>query len=39
MVTEGLLDKVFKTADLDEAGSQKVREALEKFKAIEKYQA
>ncbi|MCU0734567.1 MAG: hypothetical protein MUF20_03445 [Methylotetracoccus sp.] len=37
LVAEGLLDKVYKTADLDDAGSQKVREALEKFKAIEKY--
>lgn len=39
MVAEGLLDRVYKTADLDEAGSQRVREALEKFKAVEKYHA
>lgn len=37
LVAESLLDKVYKTADLDEAGSQKVREALERFKALEKY--
>lgn len=39
LVAEGLLDKVYKTADLDEAGTRKVREALEKFRAMTKYYA
>ena len=37
LVAEGLLDKVYKAADLDEAGSQKVKEALERLKTIVKY--
>ena len=39
MVAEGLLDKVYKAAELDEAGTRKVREALEKFRAMKKYHA
>lgn len=39
LVTEGLLDKVYKNAELDEAAGRKVREALDTFKAITKYHA
>ena len=40
MVKEGLLDRVYKNTELqDEAIDQKVREALEKFKTLEKYWA
>lgn len=39
LVAEGLLDKVYKNADLDESASRKVREALEKFRDIAKYHA
>jgi len=40
MVTEGLLDRIYKNTELqDEAVDRKVREALEKFKALEKYWA
>lgn len=37
LVAEGLLDKIYKAADLDEAGARKVKEALEKFKGMKKY--
>lgn len=39
LVAEGLLDKVYKNADLDEAAGRKVRDALDTFKAIAKYHA
>jgi hypothetical protein len=39
LVAEGLLDKVYKNADLDEAAGRKVREALDTFKAMTKYHA
>ncbi len=40
MVKEGLLDRIYKNTELqDEAVDRKVREALEKFKALEKYWA
>jgi hypothetical protein len=39
IVAEGLLDKVYKAAELDDASGLKVREALEKFKALKKYHA
>jgi len=38
LVAEGLLDRVYKAADLDEKGSQTVKHALERLKGIEKYQ-
>jgi hypothetical protein len=38
LVAERLLDKVYKNTDLDEKGAQKVKDALERLKAIEKYQ-
>jgi hypothetical protein len=37
LVAEGLLDKIYKNADLDDEGSRIVKEALDGFKAIEKY--
>ncbi len=40
MVKEGLLDRIYKNTELqDEAADRRVREALEKFKALEKYWA
>lgn len=39
MVAEGLLDKVYKNAELDEETGEKVKEALERFKTIQKYWA
>ena len=32
-----LLDNIYKTADLSEDGSKKVKEALEKLKTLKKY--
>ena len=37
LVTEGLLDHVYKNNELDDANTKKVMEALEKLKTIEKY--
>lgn len=39
LVAEGLLDKVYKNSELDEAASAKVKQALDTLKAMEKYQA
>ena len=39
LVEEGLLDKVYKNTELDDAASAKVKDALAKFREIEKYQA
>jgi hypothetical protein len=39
LVTEGLLDKVYKNNELDDATNDKVQAALEALKAMEKYQA
>ncbi|GAB6066835.1 hypothetical protein JCM13664_01530 [Methylothermus subterraneus] len=40
MVREGLLDRVYKNAELqDEAVEQKVKEAFERFKGLKKYWA
>jgi hypothetical protein len=40
MVKEGLLDRVYRNTELqDEAIDQKVKEALERFKALKKYWA
>ncbi len=38
LVTEGLLDKVYKNNELDDAASAKVKAALEQFRMMEKYQ-
>ncbi|RYU57952.1 hypothetical protein EWI61_11975 [Methylolobus aquaticus] len=38
LVAEGLLDRVYKAADLDDVGSQQVKEAIGRLKSIEKYQ-
>ncbi len=37
LVAEGLLDKIYKNTELDDANTKKVTEALEKLKTIEKY--
>lgn len=37
LVVEGLLDRIYKNAELDEAATQKVKEALEQFKGLAKY--
>lgn len=39
LVAEGLLDHVYKPSELDEAGSRTVKEALEIFRFLDKYQA
>lgn len=39
LVTEGLLKKIYKNSELTETVNASVKEALEKFKHIEKYQA
>lgn len=39
LVTEGLLDKVYKNNELDEAASEKIKAALEQLKGLAKYQA
>lgn len=39
LITEGLLDKVYKNNELDDKGSKKVKGALDKFKTIKKYHA
>ena len=39
LVEEGLLDKVYKNTELDDAASAKVKDALAKFKDLKKYQA
>ena len=39
LVEEGLLDKVYKNSELDDAASAKVKDALAKFREMEKYQA
>ena len=37
LITEGLLDRIYKNTELDDANTKKVTEALEKLQAIEKY--
>ena len=37
LVSEGLLDRIYKNTEMDDANSKKVAEALEKLKTIEKY--
>ncbi len=37
LVSEGLLDRIYKNTELDDANTKKVTEALEKLKKIEKY--
>ncbi|MGR8933894.1 MAG: hypothetical protein ACU837_05825 [Gammaproteobacteria bacterium] len=37
LVAEGLLDKIYKNGELDEATSAKVKQALETLKTMEKY--
>lgn len=39
LVTEGLLDKVYKSNELDDETSRQVKAALDKFKEIKKYHA
>jgi hypothetical protein len=39
LVAEGLLDKVYKNSDLDDTNAAKVKGALDKLKAMSKYQA
>lgn len=39
LVTEGLLDRVYKPNELDDVATQKTRDALERFKLLPKYQA
>ncbi|MCI0655255.1 MAG: hypothetical protein L0Y38_00125 [Methylococcaceae bacterium] len=39
LVSEGLLDRVYKSSELDDAVSRKVKTALDKFKEIRKYHA
>lgn len=39
LVEEGLLDKVYKNSELDDATSAKVKNAIEALKNMEKYQA
>ncbi|MGR9105960.1 MAG: hypothetical protein ACU843_03420 [Gammaproteobacteria bacterium] len=39
LVTEGLLDRVYKNNELDDETSQKVKDALDKFKDLPKYHA
>jgi hypothetical protein len=37
LVEEGLLDKVYKNTELDEAANAKIQDALQKLKALDKY--
>jgi hypothetical protein len=39
LVSEKLLDRVYKPNELDDANSRKVKEAIDKLRAIKKYQA
>jgi hypothetical protein len=39
MVAEGLLEKVYKNNELDDAATTKINEAIDKLKTIEKYRA
>lgn len=39
LVAEGLLDKVYKNSELDDANAAKVKNALEALKSLQKYQA
>lgn len=39
LVTEKLLDRVYKPNELDETNSRKAKEAIDKLRAIKKYQA
>ncbi len=39
LVTEGLLDKIYKNNELDDAANAKVKDALERFKELSKYHA
>jgi hypothetical protein len=39
LVAENLLDRVYKPNELDEAHSQKVKEALDQFRTLAKYRA
>jgi ABC-type uncharacterized transport system involved in gliding motility auxiliary subunit len=38
LVTEGLLDKVYKTNELDDSNAEKIKNALNKIKTLRKYQ-
>jgi ABC-type uncharacterized transport system involved in gliding motility auxiliary subunit len=38
LVTEGLLDKVYKTNELDDSNAEKIKNALNKIKTLKKYQ-
>lgn len=38
LVSEGLLDKVYKNNELDDASNKKIKKAIDKLKAIKKYQ-
>lgn len=37
LVTEGLLDKVYKVSEIDEAATIKINQALDKFKVMDKF--
>lgn len=39
LVEEGLLDKVYKSAELDDAANAKIHDAMQQLKALEKYRA
>ncbi|HYE34984.1 hypothetical protein [Methylocaldum sp.] len=39
LVAEGLLDRVYKPAELNEAATQKIKDALDKLKTLDKYRA
>lgn len=39
LVAEGLLNKIYKNSELNESANAKVKEALDKFKKLEKYHA
>nr|WP_305909532.1 hypothetical protein [Methylomarinum sp. Ch1-1]MDP4522451.1 hypothetical protein [Methylomarinum sp. Ch1-1] len=38
LVNEGLLDKIYKNNELDDATNAKIKTALDKLKAMDKYQ-
>jgi type IV secretory pathway VirB10-like protein len=38
LVAEGLLDHIYKPNELDDAASDKVKDAIDKFRALDKYQ-
>ena len=39
LVTEGLLEKVYKTNELDDSNAEKIKDALNKIKTLKKYKA